>query len=349
MEKLQKSLVVWLLLALFSFSASPKLSAESVTTAEIISRSMSFDCLDWKINGICIWLKCSIFGCYVVTTPRISHRLPDLVVTSYPQSAKTPWAEKRSIVQSIQDQSNFLLLGGSIAGVGNELVQQESLQFNEVDVIGSPAIDSLKFGRFLCKSAAKPHFPYFISLIDHKAWRSGLPDSERKEANTPGEREIGNWPDFTWGSVYPRSGFVYQDHPGKAAAVSSQRAIDVVLGDSFGHIVSSFSQKSFNIIHRGNPKARSESDCNRSGGLWNNRESSCLLQSWYQWLPKSNEKKDRWQMILPTENKSCVTFGKSAVWPFNTLAEDGEYIWNYWAMYKCCVKASGILLAHFDF
>ena len=310
---------------------------------------MSLDCLDWKISGICIWLKCSIFGCYVVTTPRISHRSPDLVVATYPRSAKTPWIEKRSITQSILDQSNPLLSGGSISGVGNELLQQESLQFNEADVIGGPAVDFLDFGKFLCKSSVKPHFPYFVSLVDHKAWRSGFPDSERLEANTPGEREIGNWPSHTWGSVYPRSGFLFQEHPGKAAAVISQRAIDVVLGDSSGHIVSSFSQNSFNVVRRGDPNARSEDDCSRSGGSWKNREASCLLQSWYQWLPKSNEKKDRWQMILPTNSKSCVTFGESSVWPFHKLAEDGEYIWNYWAMYKCCVKAGGILLSHFDF
>ena len=349
MEKLQKHSVVWLLLALISFSASPKLSGDSITTAEIISRSMSFDCLDWKINGICIWLKCSIFGCYIVTTPRISHRLPDLVVTSYPRTAKTPWLEKRSIFQSIHNQSNPLFSGGSIAGIGNELAQQESLRFSEVDVIGNPAINSLEFRRFLCRSAVEPHFPYFISLIDHKAWRSGLPDGNRKEANTPGAREIGNWPHHTWGSVYPRSGFVFQDHPGKAAAVASQRAIDVVLGDSSGHIVSSFSQNNFNIVQRGDPDARSENYCNRSGGSWNNRESRCSLNSWYQWLPKSNEKIDRWQMILPKISKSCVTFGESAIWPHHSLAEDGEYIWNYWAMYKCCVKAGGILLNHFDF
>ncbi|MDE0310031.1 MAG: TIGR03756 family integrating conjugative element protein [Acidiferrobacterales bacterium] len=349
MERLQKPVAVWLLSALFALSASSQSSAEPITTAEIISRSMSLDCLDWKISGICIWLQCSIFGCFVVTTPRISHRLPDLVVTSYPQSAKTPWVEKRPILQSIRNQSNSLLSGGSMAGVGNELMQQESLQYSEVDVIGNPASNSMEFGRFLCQSAAKPHFPYFISLIDHKAWRSGLPDGERREAKTPGEREIGDWPHHTWGSVFPRSGFVFQAHPGKAAAVNCQRAVDILLGDISGHVVNKFSQRPFNVVQRGDSKATNEDDCSRSGGSWSDRESSCLSQSWYQWLPKSDEKTDKWQMILPLENKSCLTFGKSPIWPYKAQAGDGEYIWNYWAKYKCCVKAGGILLTHFDF
>ena len=332
-----------------SLPVSSKLISGPITTTEIISRSMSVDCLEWKIAGICIWLKCSLFGCFIVTTPKISHRLPDLAVISYPQSTETPWTQMRSIFEISQSPAFSVLSGGSIAGIGNELLQQESLQFNEVDVIGNPAANILDFGKFLCKSASKPLFPYFVSLIDHEAWRSGLPDSKRKEASTPGEREIGNWPHHTWGSVFPRAGFVFQNHPGKAAAVSCQRAIDVVLGDNTGHIASNFSKNSFNVVKRGDTDAKNESACARSGGRWNNRESDCRAQSWYQWLPHSDESSDRWQMILPMKSESCETFGESEIWPHSLLARDGKYIWNYWAKYKCCVKAGGFLLSEFDF
>lgn len=349
MDKFKKRTTILIVLAVFFFSASSKLISGTITTAEIVSRSMSIDCLEWKIAGICFWLKCSFFGCYIVTTPKISHRLPDLAVASYPQSTETPWTQMRSIFNSSHSPAFSTLSGGNITGIGNELLHQESLQFNEVDVIGNPAANILDFGRFLCKSVSKPLFPYFVSLIDHLAWRSGLPDGRRDEANTPGEREIGNWPNHTWGSVYPRAGFVFQSHPGKAAAVSSQRAIDVVLGDNTGHIANDFSKNGFNVVKRGNANAKSESDCARSGGRWHNRESDCRPQSWYQWLPRSDESTDRWQMILPTKSESCETFGESETWPHSSLAHDGKYMWNYWAKYKCCVKAGGILLSDFDF
>ena len=349
MEKVKFGVVILIASTVFTVSPSLKLKADSITTPEIISQSMSFECLDWKITGICIWLKCTLFGCFIVTTPRISHRLPDLVVSAYPQPSETPWTDVRSMLTSIHDSSQQILAGGSIAGIGNELRHPESLQFHESDVIGNPAIEILDFDKFLCKSAAQPLFPYFLSLVDHRAWRSGFPDNETPSAITPGAREIGKWPHYTWGSVYPRSGFVYQAHSAKAAAVSCQRAIDVVIGDSTGHVVNVLSRQETNIVLRGDEEATSEHDCHRSGGRWNNRESECVPQSWYQWLPKSNEKNDRWQMLLPTKSNSCMTFGETPEWRSGVIAQNGKYVWNYWAKYKCCVKAGGILLNHFDF
>ena len=67
------------------------IQGDTLSTEEIVARSQSTDCLDWKISGICIWLRCSIFGCQVVTTPRISHHLPDFVVSSYAQTGQSPW------------------------------------------------------------------------------------------------------------------------------------------------------------------------------------------------------------------------------------------------------------------
>lgn len=344
-----KRQTIVLISSIVLLSNSTRSISDPITTADIVSRSMSIECLEWKISGVCIWLKCSIFGCSIVTTPKISHRLPDLTVSSYPQSTDTPWIEMKSIFGPDRNQAVSSYSGGNISGVGNYLLQQESLRFNEVDVIGNPAAHKLNFGRFLCQSTSKPLHPYFVSLFDHVAWRSGLPDGERMEATTPGIREIGNWPHHTWGSVYPRSGFVFQNHAGKAAAVSSQRAVDVVLGDNTGHVSNVISQHRFNIVSRGDIDAGNASDCSRSGGRWSDRQSTCRAQSWYQWLPQSDENNDRWQMILPTESKSCETFGEVEFWPHDTLAHDGKYIWNYWAKYKCCIKAGGVLLSEIDF
>ena len=326
----------------------------SVTTADIVSRSLSVDCLEWKISGICIWLKCTILGCFVVTTPRISHRLPDFVVSAYPQTMQSPWTEIRSILAAFSTPSKELLSGGSIVGVGTDRLQQDSLHFNEVDVIGSPAANFTKLGKFLCRSQTKPFFPYFVSVADAIAWRSGLPDVLEHESTTPGVREIGRWPHFTWGNVYPRGGFVIQNHPGKAAAVSCQRGIDVVLRDGSGHVVKPLSKTRKNRVARGDRAAKSQHECNLSGGRWAfnpkfDNVGQCVKQVWHQWLPNSNEKIDRWQMLLPSHSSKCETFGESETWRHDAIADDGKYVWNYWAKYKCCVKAGGILLSHFDF
>lgn len=327
---------------------------DTLTTEEIVARSQSTDCLDWKISGICIWLRCSIFGCQVVTTPRISHYLPDFVVSSYAQTGQSPWPV---VEQSLFDPTTDLvssLSGGSITGTGTSRLLQDELKFHEVDVIGSPVTRVPGVKRFLCRRASQPFFPYFLSLFDAKAWRSGSPDSSRREALTPGMREIGSWPDYTWGSIYPRSGFILQTHAGKSAAVASQRAIDVVLRDNIGHIASRMAEHTEQDVRRGNPKASNPHTCGLSGGQWqrlprSNKGGQCVKQVWRQWLPIADEKSDRWQMLLPHHSKRCETFGRQPEWPYPEVAGNDRYIWNYWGRYKCCVKAGGTLLSHFDF
>lgn len=324
----------------------------TLSTHEIVARSISTDCLEWKVSGICIWLRCSIFGCRIVTTPKISHRLPDFVVAAYPHSRRSPWCE--AAAQIFKNETDNSLEGGSISGTGTTHLLHDALRFNEVDVIGGPATQLPGVGRFLCRSKSQPYFPYFVSLRDATAWRSGRPDSERHEARHPGSREIGSWPNFTWGAVYPRSGFVVQTNPGKAAAVASQRAVDIVLSDATGHVAKRLGNSPQYSIVRGDRRAESAAACHLSGGRWqqnskNNDTSRCTSQQWHQWLPAANEKTDRWQMLSPHPSKHCETFGEQIDWPHPSIAEDGIYVWNYWARYKCCIKAGGILLKHFDF
>ena len=97
-----------------------------------------------------------------------------------------------------------------------------------------------------------------------------------------------NGPSFTWGSVYPRSGFVQQQHPGKAAAVVSQRAIDILLNDGKGHIRLKELTSGKTQVVRGNVKAKSPNLCRKSGGRWEiypklNDQGKCVKQTWQQW------------------------------------------------------------------
>ena len=326
----------------------------SISTAEIVDRSRSEDCLEWKISGICIWLKCSIFGCYIKTTPRISHRLPDLVAVAYPNTFDSPWHDYPLDEVISESVKNSNLSGGNFEGIGNHRRQQDSLLFNEVDIVGNPAVGNLDIGRFLCKSVARPLYPYFLSVEDARAWRSAVPDAYREESRTPGMREIGKWPRYTWGSVFPRSGFVFQNHSGKAAAVASQRAIDVVLRDQSGHIADPLSHRRQMRVLRGDPDARTEHACSLSGGAWKlnpkvDSVGKCVQQPWQQWLAKSDETKDRWQILYPVHSRRCETFAQEQQFPHRQTSAEGQYAWNHWKKYKCCVVGGGKLLKAFDF
>ncbi len=328
-------------------------SADTINTAQIVARSHSIDCLDWKVKGLCFWLKCTLFGCRVVTTPKISHRLPDFVVAAYPQTGDTPWVEINPIVAAVAPLNRNSLSGGNLAGVGSGRRHQDAVIFNETDVVGNPALKLVDFGRFLCKSDARPMHLYYLSILDFAAWRSGGQDVLRKESVTPGVREIGNWPRSTWGSVYPRSGFIVQTDPAKAAAVTSQRAIDIVTRDGSGHIHRANPKRQQFDVVRGNPAARNKPQCARSGGAWKmetrNRPAHCKAQTWRQWVSAADEKKVHWQMLHPATDNRCEAFGAEGDWSKGKISDSGSYAWNYWRTYECCIKAGGAFLKSVNF
>ncbi len=327
---------------------------DTLSTGEIIAKSQSQTCLEWQISGACIWLKCSIFGCRIVTTPRISHRLPDFVVAAYPHQGDSPWPTGLVGRDDHKGPALDTISGGAITGVGTSILLRDELKFNEVDVIGGPATQLLKFNRFLCRSDSRPLFPYFRSLHDAGLWRSGRADLARRESHKAGLREIGSWPEYTWGSVFPRIGFVIQSHAGKAAAVASQRAIDIVFEEHATQHSAAAGNLRAERVTRGDPTATTARECHQSGGQWQTaphlqNASQCVQQEWHQWLPDANEQTDRWQMLLPHYSNRCETFGEQPEWIHPGVAPSGRYLWNYWAKYKCCVKAGGILLQHFEF
>ena len=89
-----------LFLCLATAMVNSSLKAEEFNVSDLANSALSWDCLDWKIDGVCVFLRCGIFGCYIVTTPRISHRLPDLVVQSYANTAEAPWQEWQPLAKA---------------------------------------------------------------------------------------------------------------------------------------------------------------------------------------------------------------------------------------------------------
>ena len=68
----------------------------AVTTATIVSSSLSPDCLEYKVVGICYWLFCTPYGCKVKTSAKVRHFVPDAVVSSYANTGENPWTEMAS-------------------------------------------------------------------------------------------------------------------------------------------------------------------------------------------------------------------------------------------------------------
>ncbi len=287
--------------------------------------------------GICLWLRCSFFGCTVATSLKIAHYNPDLVVSAYNELGGNPWLEIRATLGLAQKVAVQGILGSllpvPIDSAGNRTEgsfdqDHRNLVFREVDAIGHPMAvlnDLLPDMGLLCESQATPFFPYFQSGLDALAWRQEVPEMFYPASLIPGLREIGSWPLQTWGGLYPRTGWTSQPEEPKAAAIVAQRAGDIVTRTGQPHLYFPLSGP------------------------------DTLAQK--VWPPGPLLEKDAstgtWQMLSPVADTSCDVFGVNDLtdttgWSGGRLDTEGDYVWSLWRPYKCCSRAGELFLADID-
>ena len=239
-----------------------------------------------------------------------------MVVSAYHETGKNPWSELSPLTAAVQGP-----LEGGVAAEGIDR-QHTNLRFKNVDAIGNPLAGLLStvFAQsgLMCPSAARPFEPYFISTLDTLAWRFGIPEAVFPESLVPGVREIRGelGPLGTWGSVYPRSGFLVQAHDYKAAAVTAQRAANV-------------------ITQRDQPHVYLPVVADPTPGYWPPGEAR-----------ENDADSARWQMLLPRPENQCHVFAEiddlnaGVADPYaERLDEHGDYVWNLWRPYECCEQA----------
>ena len=305
-----------------------------LNTPKIIKQTTAAmsSCLNWKVIGECFWLKCNLSGCKIVATPKIGHYRPDLVVSVYPTINSHPWQEVKKLTKTSFKSIKKLLpktLRNALTSHGSEpatnsTVFNRNTRYFEADAIGHPLVDlSFKGANFFCQSTTRPLKFHYSSLLDIVAWRN--PEFEIWNLNKflPGKREIGNFPAFTWGSVYPRSGWVNQPSPPKAAAVIAQRAADVAINGGKLRV-----RKRLNNTTRSN-----------------------------QWAPgalrEANGNTGKFQMLHPIKTKSCEAFGTNdlsavADWGGGKSDTRNRYMWTLWRPYKCCPRGGQRFLGSDD-
>ncbi|MGL4667460.1 MAG: TIGR03756 family integrating conjugative element protein, partial [Saezia sp.] len=184
-------------------------SSFALNTATIVSSTLSPDCINYKVVGICYWLYCTPWGCKVRTSIKVRHYVPDAVVSSYSNTGENPWREVAFM--------STPMLGANAGGDGitSQTHENDLARFKNVDVIGHPGIEV--FNQFLsgfdysCEGAGKAFTPYFLSTLDTIGWRYNIPETVYPESLVPGLRDVGSTVTGNqWGSVYPRGGFLHQ-------------------------------------------------------------------------------------------------------------------------------------------
>jgi integrating conjugative element protein (TIGR03756 family) len=286
-----------------------------VNTASIIASSLSPDCLEYRVAGICYWLYCTPFGCSVRTSVKIRHYIPDAVVSSYANPGETPWAE----VRTLSLPNTTAQAGGD--GTTNHDGENNLSRFRNADVIGHPGGEI--FSRFAsasgytCAGAGTAFMPYLLSTLDTIAWRYNVPEMVYPEALTPGMREVGARSTANlWGNVYPRGGFVHQSDDYKAGAVVAQRAGDIVTRHGQIHVYQPLL-------------------ANARDGYWPAGE-----------LVEGDPKTGKWQELTPTLSSSCAVFPHDNA---QVQAQQGDYAWALWRPYACCQRRGQIFLGSTDF
>lgn len=290
-------------------------SALAIDTATITASALSPDCLEYRVVGICYWLRCGAFGCSVRTSVRVRHYVPDAVVSSYANTGGNPWLEMRPM-----SLPNPTAIGGG-DGTTNHERENNLSRFKNADVIGHPAGPAFSrfasaFG-FTCEGAGTPFMPYLLSTLDTVGWRYNLPESVYPESLIPGTREIGSRTALDlWGNVYPRGGMQHQTDDYKAGAVSAQRAGDVV-------------------TRRGQPHVYQPLLATPRDGYWPAGE-----------LVEGDAKTGKWQELTPRLSNTC------AVFPHNDprlQAQQGDYAWTLWRPYSCCQRRGQVFLGSTNF
>lgn len=175
-------------LTLKSFGVAMMLSAAGVpaanaalNSAQIVASAVSQSCISWRVSGICYWLFCSWGGCTVRTSVKVTHFIPEAVVSAYNAQGGNPWREMSMVSQAAGglESSITSALGGVAAGGGNNELKtpgqrKTNLHFKYADAIGHPATTLIggSIAGYSCRSAATPSCR--ISSARWTAWHGVL-------------------------------------------------------------------------------------------------------------------------------------------------------------------------------
>ena len=119
----------------FTWAATYSTADLSTATAEATS-----DCIDWKIIGQCLWLRCGIDGCSIKRSTKYQHYRPDLVVNVYRHPSRHPWQEMRALSAELRSRALQTVLSTVSAGQtgGSTDSVRSRLQFFEAGCRRSP-------------------------------------------------------------------------------------------------------------------------------------------------------------------------------------------------------------------
>ncbi|WP_127958549.1 TIGR03756 family integrating conjugative element protein [Serratia microhaemolytica] len=308
------------------FTATLPATVAAMNTAQIAASALTQDCISWRVSGVCYWLFCSMFGCTVKTSVKVTHFIPEVVVSTYGTPGGNPWKEMALVSKTSGGMENLLTSsltgfsadGGNPADMKNPKQRDTKLRFKYADAIGHPATSTIggSVPGYSCSTAATPFMPYFLSPLDVVAWRLSIPETLYPEALIPGSREVGSQLSGNmWGAVYPRSGFIHQVDDDKAAAVVAQRVADIITRSGQAHVYQTLKG-------------------NRKDGYWPPDP-----------VEENNARNHKWQRLAPQMSRQCAVFPDGS----HSAASDNTAAFALWQPYSCCQRRGQRFLTSTNF
>ena len=315
----------------------PGAADATITTDALLTGTLAatLSCLAWQPVGVCLWLRCTPFGCSVETSFKFGHYAPQHVVSVFNEVGQNPYTEARALwggVAAAAASAQMGALGFPIAEGGVNVVDDtRTVTVREVEVIGHPLIApsyALDTTEVLCPIVgALPMAPHLLSGLDALAWRLDIPEIVFPPSFIPGLREIGQFPFWTWGNVYPRNGWVAgQTDEYKVAATLMQRGADIVTNVGSPHVY--IPSPSGGAIHTFGMR------------VWNPPYP----------VMERDQRGGKWQALSPVYEPYCKLWGDSdLVQPTSEgggkIDAQGDYVANLWRPFQCCSTEGSFLFS----
>ncbi len=140
MQSISKHL--WAPAAACFMGLAPLPASASTSTPAIIANTVSAapSCLKYQVEGVCFFLQCSYPVCYIRTSIKISHYVPDVVVSTYNAPLMHPWADIGKPVAAAMTTAGSTVTGFALDSSAGGLSTDSSIaSFKGADAIGNPA------------------------------------------------------------------------------------------------------------------------------------------------------------------------------------------------------------------
>ena len=164
--------------------ATQTASAGGISTVQIMSDTITAipSCLNYSITGMCFFLRCELFYCYITESIRVQHYMPDDVVSTYPSSDQHPWIDIGKLLSTALKSPGDALMGSitdSQADTWQQMPTREQIVlFKSADAIGNP-VEAIIGGNMTFG------FPDFTELTSFAS--SGLSQIAQQWGQVPAE------------------------------------------------------------------------------------------------------------------------------------------------------------------